>query len=207
LQGSNTNFSSDRLYVMATHLEFGEELKKRIDPLITGVGPIEATLSLTRELERRAAVGRIPRLVVSLGSAGSRRHDTGSIHQISQVGWRDMDASALGFEPGVTPFLDEPAHISLATLPLELPLATLSTGANVVSGLVYDVIDADLVDMETFALARVCKVYAVPLVGIRGVSDGKAPLGAIDDWMATLGILDNKLSEVVDLIENSAIRE
>jgi adenosylhomocysteine nucleosidase len=33
------------LFVMATQQEYGEHLKRRIDPLITGVGPVEAAAS------------------------------------------------------------------------------------------------------------------------------------------------------------------
>ena len=35
---------ADILYVMATELEYGPELRSRITPLITGVGPVEAAL-------------------------------------------------------------------------------------------------------------------------------------------------------------------
>eukprot|EP01036_Dinobryon_divergens_P000086 gene86-101_t len=35
---------------MATELEYGPELRGRISPLITGVGPIEAAASVTEYL-------------------------------------------------------------------------------------------------------------------------------------------------------------
>ena len=67
-----------------------------------------------------------------------------------------MDASAFGFPKGTTPFLDLPAVVPL---PIRIPgvkEATLSTGANVVSGNAYEAIEADMVEMETFAILRAC---------------------------------------------------
>src|SRR5690606_24350448 len=101
------------LFVMAVELEYGEHLARRIRPLFTGVGPIEAALALGRELTRRQAAGSLPRLIVSLGSAGSRTLRQAEIYQVRSVSWRDMDASPIGFEKGRTPFLDLPAEIEL----------------------------------------------------------------------------------------------
>src|SRR5690606_40016531 len=93
---------ADILYVMATEHEYGPELKARISPLITGVGPIEAAAAVTERLTRLDAEDKLPLLVVSLGSAGSSRLEQCGLYQASSVSWRDMDASAIGFEPGVT---------------------------------------------------------------------------------------------------------
>jgi adenosylhomocysteine nucleosidase len=166
-------------------------------PLFTGVGPIEAAIATTAALAQLAAAGTLPDLIVSLGSAGSRRRPLGSVHQISRVSWRDMDASPLGFEAGVTPFADHSRWLELAT-PLDLPTATLSTGADVVTGARYDSIDADLVDMETFAVVRAAARYGVPVMGLRGVSDGPGELTGIHDWTALLAHLDERLAEAVD---------
>jgi adenosylhomocysteine nucleosidase len=76
------------------------------------------------------------------------------IYQVSSVSYRDMDASPLGFEKGRTPFLDLPAVLPLPVIAEGVPTASLSTGANIVSGAAYDLIDADMVDMETFAVLR-----------------------------------------------------
>ena len=60
------------LFVMAVEAEYGAHLKERFVPLMTGVGPVEAGVVLGAELGRREARGKLPHLVVSLGSAGSR---------------------------------------------------------------------------------------------------------------------------------------
>ena len=85
-------------------------------------------------------------------------------------------------------------------LPYRIPgvaEARLSTGANVVSGVAYDAIDADMVDMETYAILRVCQKFDVPLIGLRGISDGKEELKKLSDWTAYLHVIDEKLAEAV----------
>ncbi len=191
------------LYVMAVDPEYGPCLRKRITPLLTGVGPVEAAVGLTKALCELKASGRLPDLVVSLGSAGSARLEQTEIYQATSVGYRDMDASPLGFEKGATPFLDLPAVVEL---PLRVPGvkgARLSTGANIVSGKAYYEIDADMVEMETYAILRACQAFGVPLVGLRGISDGKAELKHVDDWTEYLHVIDEKLSDAIDRLEEA----
>lgn len=190
------------LYVMAAEQEYGPHLRARFKPLMTGVGPVEAAVALASALTQLAAGGTPPDLVVSLGSAGSARLEQTGIFQARAVSYRDMDASALGFEKGVTPFLDLPAEIPQTPLIPDLPSARLSTGANVVSGAAYDAIDAEMVDMESFAHLRACQRAKVPLVILRGISDGKADLNHVDDWTQYLHIIDEKLASAVDTLEN-----
>jgi len=192
---------ADILYVMATELEYGPELKSRITPLITGVGPIEAAIVLTEHLTRLSADDRLPLLVVSLGSAGSAELEQCGLYQASEVSWRDMDASAIGFAPGVVPFLDLPATLKLGPFVPGIAMATLSTGANVVSGSAYDGIVEQMVDMETYAVLRACQRFGLPLIALRGISDGDRELGKLADWTDYLGIIDVKLGEAVDRLE------
>ncbi|WP_235530383.1 5'-methylthioadenosine/S-adenosylhomocysteine nucleosidase [Sphingomonas sp. Leaf62] len=181
---------------MATDHEYGPCLAERFVPVITGVGPVEAAIGTTQVL---AGMADLPDLVVSIGSAGSRRLPLGSIWQVASVSWRDMDATRIGVPKGVTPFADHPAELPLAT-PLDWPVARLSTGANIVGGDAYDAIDAELVDMETFAVLRACGRFGVPVMGLRGVSDGPGELEALGGWTAMLGVLDERLAVAVDLL-------
>lgn len=190
------------LYVMAAEAEYGPYLRARIKPLMTGVGPVEAAIAVTRALAQAGQSGALPKLVVSLGSAGSRTLEQCGLYQASSVAYRDMDASPLGFAKGQTPFLDLPPVLPLTTLP-GLPTATLSTGANIVSGPTYDGIDAEMVDMETYAILRACQSFGVPLLALRGISDGAAELAHVNDWTQYLGIIDEKLAAAVSLIEAS----
>lgn len=186
------------LYVMAADAEYGANLRSLITPLMCGVGPVEAAINVTASLLREK-----PDLVVSLGSAGSNTLEQAEIFQVASVSYRDMDASPLGFEKGKTPFLDLPAELPLQTFHDGPPAKRLSTGGNIISGDAYGQIDADLVDMETFAIKRACMAYDVPLIGLRGISDGAADLHHFDDWTQYLHVIDEKLAECVRQLEAS----
>lgn len=137
-------------------------------------------------------------VVVSLGSAGSRRCEVGGVYQIRSVSWRDMNASPIGFPPGVTPFADHPALVALPTPLVSIPSASLSTGSDIVVGDRFAAIDADLVDMETFAVLRACQRFGVPMMGLRCVSDGPGELDGVSGWSELLPLLDKRLAAAVD---------
>ena len=202
----NTDWSLDSfgpitaLCVMAAEAEYGPALRARIKPLITGVGPVEAAVATTLVLAMLAHEGRLPDLVISLGSAGSQTLDHGRIYWVDEVAYRDMDASALGFARGVTPFLDQPASLTLASGPQGQPYARLATGGSVVTGEAYDAIEADMVDMETYAVVRAAARFDRPVIGLRGISDGKADLTVLEDWTGTLAVIDEGLAEALDLL-------
>jgi adenosylhomocysteine nucleosidase len=189
------------LFVMATEQEYGPHLKARIDPLITGVGPVEAAAASGAALASLAHRGALPDLLFTLGSAGSRRLDHAEIYQVASVAYRDMDCSPLGFERGVTPFLDEPAVIPIEHRIPRIPAATLSSGANIVSGAGYDLVDTDMVDMETYSVLRAARRFGLPMIGLRGITDGRTELTGYHDWAEYLHIVDEKLAAALDLFD------
>ena len=193
------------LYVMAAEPEYGPHLQKRITPLMTGIGPIEAAVEVSRALGRLSHEGMLPDVVISLGSAGSAMLEQGSVHQVASVSYRDMDASPLGFEKGRTPLLDLPAIVDL---PLRIPgvsAASISTGANIISGAAYGLIEADMVDMESFAILRATMAFDIGMIGLRGISDGARELSHFGDWTEYLHIVDFRLAEVVDRLETAIV--
>lgn len=105
------------LFVMAAS-RIRSPSQARIAPLMTGIGPVEAAIAVTAVLAGLDAADHLPDLVVSLGSAGSRTLEQTGIYQAISVSYRDMDASAFGFEKGCTPLLDLPAEVAL---PLRIP--------------------------------------------------------------------------------------
>lgn len=198
------------LFVMAVDAEYGPHLRRLIAPLMTGVGPVESGAAMGAELARLHAQNALPDLVVSLGSAGSRTLEQTEIYQAVSVSYRDMDASALGFEKGATPFLDLPVAVPLRLRIPGIREATLSTGAAIVSGSAYNAIAEDMVDMETFAVLRACQRFGIELIGLRGISDGAAELKHVSDWTEYLHVIDEKLAAAVETletaIENGALR-
>ena len=190
------------LCVMAAEPEYGPALQARIRPLITGVGPVEAAAAVSHALAELGGGAGLPDLVVSLGSAGSRTLDHARVYRVTTVSYRDMDASALGFPRGETPYPRLPAVLPLTHGPAVLPPARLATGASVVSGPGYDTVDADMVDMETFAVVRAAARFGVPVMGLRGVSDGRSDLSALEHWTDALAVVDQALAEALDLLHD-----
>jgi adenosylhomocysteine nucleosidase len=191
------------LFVMALDAEYGPRLRALFAPLMTGVGPVEAAVAVAGTLARLALSGRAVDLVVSLGSAGSRSLEQTLVYQVTSVAYRDMDASPLGFPKGETPFLGLPRALDLPLRIPGIPQATLSTGGAIVSGAAYDGIAEDMVDMESYAVARACQRAGVPLVVLRGISDGKAELRHVGDWTEYLHVIDENLAAAVAALEKA----
>ena len=82
-----------------------DELKiesSKIDLLYTGVGKINAAISITKFLSKRT----IPEYVINYGTAGSKKIEVGRIVDCTKFIQRDMDATGLGFKKYETPFED-----------------------------------------------------------------------------------------------------
>ncbi|MGX9146399.1 5'-methylthioadenosine/S-adenosylhomocysteine nucleosidase [Mesorhizobium sp. 128a] len=191
------------LFVMAAQAEYGPHLQKLFTPLMTGVGPVEAGVRLGAGLATLKAETALPDLVVSLGSAGSRTLEQTEIYQAVSVSYRDIDASPLGFEKGATPFLELPVTVPLPFRIPDIRQASLSTGGAIITGAAYDAVAADMVDMETFACLRACQLFDVPLIGLRGISDGAADLRHVGDWTEYLHVIDEKLADAVGRLEQA----
>lgn len=186
------------LFVMATEQEYGPDLKQRIAPLVTGVGPVEAASVTAATLAELKAANALPDVVFSLGSAGSRNLEHAEVYQLSSVCYRDMDCTPLGFPRGLVPFLNEPAVIEIPHRIPDVPVASIATGASIVSGAMYDAIEADMVDMESYAVYRAAKRFGIPVIGLRGITDGKSELSKYEDWADYLHIVDHKLAVDID---------
>ena len=186
------------LHVMATVQEYTGSLRRKITPLVTGVGPVEGGIALGAALAELSARRELPDFVVTLGSGGSAKLEHLCVYQGAWVSYRDMDCSPIGFERGVTPFSTAPAVLALGPRVPGLPSASIASGASIVSGAAYVGIEADMVDMETYAYARAGLAFAVPVIALRGVSDGRAPLQGYSDWHDSLVELGERLTLALD---------
>lgn len=195
------------LFAIAAEAEYGPALRARIDAFPCGIGVVEAGVRVTARLAELAQAGRAPDLVVSLGSAGSARLEQGSVYQVSSVSWRDIDASPLGFAPGEVPLAGLPLALPLATPLAGVPVAALSTGSDFVTGAGWARIAAGMVDMETYAIARACRAFGLPLLGWRGISDGSEALTRIGEWHEALPLIDRRLAVLVDGLEAVLARD
>jgi adenosylhomocysteine nucleosidase len=147
--------------------------------LYCGVGKVNAAIALTRELRRYASRDQAMPWVVNFGSAGSRRFATGTLVACHEFIQRDMDVSGLGFELGVTPYDEAPPRLHFDPMFTHLPTALCGSGD---SFAVKDLaMECAVVDMEAYALAKVCWLEKAKFACAKYVSDG-ADHKAADDW-------------------------
>ena len=175
----------DTVVLIAIPEEAPLELQYRDDVFFTGVGKVNAALCTARIIEQYK-----PKHVINFGTAGGITVGTG-LYQCTRFVQRDMDCKALGFEAGQTPYEFEIALGTTAGL-------TCSTGDNFVSDPAL-AIPADIVDMEAYAIAKVCQHYNIEFVCFKYITDS-ADVDAHADWKHTVSLGEkhyiNKLKEL-----------
>ena len=172
------------LIVMALQVE-AQGLFERggVAVLYTGLGKVNAALSLMRALrDYRNARQPMP-LVLNFGTAGSHHLRTGTLVGCHQFVQRDMDVSAIGFPLGVTPFEEIPARIEVPVVFSELPQALCGTGDCFETGVAR--LHCEVIDMEAYALAKVCLLEQARFGCAKFVTDG-ADGAAAGDWERNL---------------------
>jgi adenosylhomocysteine nucleosidase len=151
--------------------------------LFCGVGKLNAAFALTRELARYIHGGEpLPR-VLNFGTAGSRVHGTGALVACHEFIQRDMDVRGLGFPLGVTPFDSAPPTLQFEPLFKHLPTASCGSGDSfaTVDSAVAAAAPYGVLDMEAYALAKVCWLEGAAFACVKYVSDG-ADARAAADW-------------------------
>jgi len=146
--------------------------------LHTGIGKVNASYALSKKIQDER-----PSIVINMGTAGSRKHDSGSIINCTRFIQRDMDVSVLGFEKWQTPFSEDPVIIEYGHAVNDLTQGVCGTGDS------FDASEVaaqfDVVDMEAYALALICQRENIPFLCLKYISDG-ADDTAVTDWNAAL---------------------
>jgi adenosylhomocysteine nucleosidase len=168
------------LVVMALPAESAGRFEQQgIPVLYTGVGKVNAAAALARRLAQYRCADRALPLVVNFGTAGSRRHPACALVGCHRFIDRDMDASALGFAPGTTPFDPLPAVLEFAPRFPRLPAAVCGSGDSFAAEAMA--VQFDVMDMEAYALAKVCHIEGADFACAKFVSDGADDASA-RDW-------------------------
>lgn len=149
------------------------------DVLYCGVGKVNATYHLTRTLHR----SDLYPYVLNLGSAGSHTHHTGAVVAADRFVQRDMDVTGLGFALGVTPFEQDEPMITFPRLIRHLPHGICASGDSFHQG--PPPMNADIIDMEAYALAKVCQREGISFACVKYITDG-ADHNASKDWQENL---------------------
>lgn len=174
----------DPLVVMALKLESQDVFERAGVPVLyTGVGKINVAWALTRKLsEYRQADEALP-LVVNFGTTGSRCLPTHTVVTCSTFVQHDMDVTGLGFARGATPYDQTPATLEFPNLFPELTAAVCGSGDCFQTD--ETSIACEVVDMEAYALAKVCYLEGARFASVKYVTDG-ADHSAASDWQANL---------------------
>ena len=151
--------------------------------LYTGVGKVNAAAALARRLAEIRCRGETLPLVVNMGTAGSRSIPAHTLVAATRFAQRDMDVSGLGFAPGVTPFDATPAVIEVPPVFTHLPQVLCSTADSFATH--RHEVSGDVVDMEAFALARVCLAENARFGCVKYITDG-ADSDSATHWEAAL---------------------
>tara|TARA_R100000315_G_C5201046_1_gene118224 strand:+ start:220 stop:816 length:597 start_codon:yes stop_codon:yes gene_type:complete len=171
------------LIVCALEVETQGQLEN-YDVLYTGVGKVNATYKLTTHFGKYGSY--IPYdLVINYGTAGSRKIKKKTLVDCTKFVQRDMDVTGLGFMRGETPFEDNPPITIKSTSEFN-PIgrkATCGSGDNFVEDRTQYY--GEVVDMEAYALAKVCYMRDVPFISFKYITDG-ADEQAHEDWEANL---------------------
>lgn len=144
-----------------------------------GVGKVNAAHALTRELCRYARLSEPMPWVLNFGTAGSRRHPAGTLVECHEFVQRDMDVRELGFDLGVTPYDESPSRLCVERMFNHLPAAVCGSGDSFATA--HSAMDCEVLDMEAYALAKVCRHEKARFACAKYVSDG-ADHAAADDW-------------------------
>ena len=182
--GQAKELDKKTLIVCALEIETQGQLDD-YDVLYTGVGKVNATFELTRKFGKYGSY--IPYdLIINYGTAGSRKIKKKTLVDCTKFIQRDMDVTGLGFMRGETPFEQDPPFI-IQQQNIEFnPIgrnATCGSGDNFVEDKTNYY--GEVVDMEAYALSKVCYLYDVPFISFKYITDG-ADEQAHEDWEANL---------------------
>ena len=162
------------LLIIALKEELPRNLLPEFNIEYCGVGKINATYKALEIISKYE-----PKLIINFVTAGSLRKNLFGLHEVSHFFQRDMDATALGFKIGVTPF-EERSVIDFGRTGL-----SCSSGDNFVSS--PPELKTDLVDMEAYAIAKVCVLKNVQFMCFKYVSDN-ADESASKNWKANVSL-------------------
>ena len=190
----------DILIVCALEIETQGQLKDW-NVLYTGVGKVNATFKLTERLCDSNYYSLKPKLIINYGTAGSRKIKKKTLVDCTKFIQRDMDVTGLGFMKGETPFEDNPPITIKSTSKFNPIGRNASCGSG--DSFVEDRTNyyGEVVDMEAYALAKVCYHYDINFISFKYITDG-ADEQSHEDWEQNLanGIVEFK-EKVLEKIE------
>lgn len=156
----------------------------------SGMGKINAAFRATEVI-----LTKKPKLILNLGTAGSFRFPAKTLIECSGFVQRDFDLTSVGGILGKTPFDSISDFIEGHPPMFNLPQGVCGSGDNVEIGTTR--LPCDLMDMEAYAIAKVCKKLNVPFVSLKFISDG-SDHSVKNDFRTNLPFAAQALLDVVN---------
>ncbi|KQT23290.1 nucleosidase [Chryseobacterium sp. Leaf405] len=176
------------LFVFALDSEAGKVFNDK-NKLITGIGKVNAAIELTKEIHRNR-----PKLIVNLGSAGSKNFHKGDVVCCTKFIQRDMDVRGLGFQLYETPLSGIPPVLEYGLKRNDLPEGICGSGDSFEmnhSEAVYNI-----VDMEAYPLALIAMKEQIPFLCLKYISDD-AGSEAADDWAVQVHLASEAFEKIL----------
>jgi adenosylhomocysteine nucleosidase len=181
--------SSDVQVIVALPMETQGLFEAQNIPVhYSGIGKVNAAFKATEVILKTGC-----KHILNLGTAGSHRFPTHTTLECRAFVQRDLDLSPLGFPLGETPMDEIKGRIEVATFLPDLPQGVCGTGDRFEIG--PPVLECDFVDMEAYAIAKVCKKLNVGFTAIKYITDGSDDQ-AHKDWFENLKPASRKLLEI-----------
>lgn len=162
------------LILVAVKKELSEKDLPDLQIHYSGVGKINAAIK-TLEIIKDYS----PSLIINYGTAGSLNKKLKGLVEVTRFFQRDMNATPLGFKIGQTPF-DDVGEISFGNAGY-----SCGTGDSFVTKTLK--LKTDLVDMEAYAIAKICYIKDVKFKCFKYISDN-AGAGANEDWIENISM-------------------
>ena len=192
------------IVVMALRVESSGVFEAAGVPVLyCGVGKVNAAIALTKELSRYAHQGEEMPLVVNFGSAGSRSFAPGTLVSCQEFVQRDMDVSGLGFALGVTPYDEAPSSLLFDPVFTHLPAAVCGSGDSFATADIE--VDCAVIDMEAYALAKVCWHENARFACAKYVTDG-ADHTAAEDWQRNVHVAAEEFLQLFQGLQDSGVQ-
>ena len=161
----------------------------------SGIGKVNAAFKAFETIQKTGC-----KTLINLGTAGSSHFNAHELVEVTTFVQRDMDVSPLGFQVGVTPMdHDYPAEIQLESFFGYLDQGTCGTGDSFETSLPK--VPCNLVDMEGYAIAKVCKKLGVRFISVKYITDGANDTAHLD-WEENLLFGARKLLSLYKTLEN-----
>lgn len=162
----------DTLILVALESELPKSSVPEWNVQYIGVGKVNAALAVCRFSQKFK-----PKVILNFGTAGATREDLNGLVEATSFYQRDMDARAIGFLLGQTPFEDD------TCIAFDRHGVSCGTGDSFVTS--EPELMTDIVDMEAFALAKFAVQTDVDFQCFKYISDG-ADSEAPDSWKENL---------------------